>query len=162
MKLLILGAGGHGKVCGEIASDYGYEIAFLDDNAPEAIGKLVSYQEKRKEYDYAFVAMGNPELREKWTQYLTQAGYKVVKLISTKAMVAPSVEIDEGSVVMAGVIIQSNCVVGRSCILSAGAIIDHDSKIGNFIHINAGAIVPSMSEVKDKTKINYGEVWKNV
>lgn len=34
-------ASGHGKVVAEVAEDIGYEhIAFLEDNAPEAIGKI--------------------------------------------------------------------------------------------------------------------------
>lgn len=48
MKLLILGAGGHGKVVKEVAEamchDSGNQfytgIDFLDDNAPEAVGKI--------------------------------------------------------------------------------------------------------------------------
>ena len=47
MKLLLLGARSHGVVCGEIAVACVYEVAFLDDNAPEEIGKLESYKEKR-------------------------------------------------------------------------------------------------------------------
>lgn len=40
-RLLIIGAGGHGKVVAEVAKDVGYEeIAFLDDISLEAIGKI--------------------------------------------------------------------------------------------------------------------------
>lgn len=40
-RLLIIGAGGHGKVVAEVAADIGYEhIDFLDDTAQEAIGKV--------------------------------------------------------------------------------------------------------------------------
>ena len=40
-KLLIIGAGGHGKVVAEVASACGYDnVKFLDDNSPEAIGKI--------------------------------------------------------------------------------------------------------------------------
>ena len=40
-NLLIIGAGGHGRVVAEVAAACGYEnISFLDDNSPEAIGKI--------------------------------------------------------------------------------------------------------------------------
>ena len=49
-NLLIIGAGGHGKVVAEVAEACGYEnIAFLDDNSPEAIGKIsdmIFYRER--------------------------------------------------------------------------------------------------------------------
>lgn len=67
MNLFILGAGGYSRVYGEITADCGYEITFFDNNVPRAIGNLVSYQGKIKEYDCAFEAIRIPELREKWT-----------------------------------------------------------------------------------------------
>ena len=51
-KLIIIGAGGHGKVCADIAKLCGYEnISFLDDNTEgffggyEIIGKVSDYKE---------------------------------------------------------------------------------------------------------------------
>lgn len=171
MKLLILGAGGHGQAVKEVAETLGIyrKIAFLDDRYKEKdaaesdiIGKLSDYEKHKDEFPHAFAAIGNPELRKDLLEKLQDAGYKVVSLISSHAVVAPSAEIAEGCVVMPGAVIQSNAKIGRGGIVSAGAIIDHDSKIGAYSHVNAGAIVPSMSEVREKTKINYGEVWRNV
>lgn len=77
MGLLILGAGGHGRVVKETALSIGrnefQNIAFLDDNNPDAIGKLNEYHSFVKEYQYAFVAIGDPTLREEWFQKLTEA-----------------------------------------------------------------------------------------
>ena len=162
MKLLILGVGGHGRVCGEIATSQGWEVAFLDDNAPDVLGGLADYEELTGKCDAAFVAMGNPEVRETWTLRLKEKNYKLATFVSGKAMVSRTATIEEGCVVMAGAIVQSNCSIGRGVILSTGSIIDHDSKVGDYCHINAGAIVPSMSSVPNNTKINYGEVWRNV
>lgn len=161
MKLLILGAGGHGKVCGEIATACGYEITFLDDNAAET-GKLEDYVKLKEGYDTAFVGIGNPELREEWFEKLKTAGYKLVRLISENAIISPSILIEEESVIMAGAVVQTGEELGCGCIISAGAIVDHDSHVGEFCHVNCGAVVPSMSKVDKKIKINYGEVWKNV
>ena len=39
-KILVIGAGGHGKVVAEVAEALGYDaVAFLDDNSAIAIGK---------------------------------------------------------------------------------------------------------------------------
>lgn len=162
MKLLILGAGGHGRVCGEIAAACGYEVAFLDDITPGVAGKLEEYVKLREEFENTFIAIGNPKPREEWFEKLKVAGYKLVSLISDRSVVSDTAEIGEGCVVMAGAVIQSNTKIGSCGIVSAGAIVDHDSTIGSFCHVNCGAIVPSMSTVPDKIKVNYGEVWKNV
>lgn len=62
--LLIIGAGGHGKVVAEVAEDVGYEqIAFLDDHAPEAIGKVSELEIFKEQYSNAFVGIGNNKLR---------------------------------------------------------------------------------------------------
>lgn len=155
-KLLILGAGGHGKVCAEIAEEFGYEVTFLDDFSATPFNQ---YKELRNEYDEALVALGNPILREEWMKKLEETGYKIMSLISSKAVVSKNVEIKEGSVIMAGAIIQSGVKIDRGCIVSANAVVDHDCHIGKYCHINCGAIVASMSSMPDKTKVNYGQVW---
>ena len=50
--------------CGGIASAQGWDVSFLDDNAPGVLGCLGDYEDQLKNFDYAFVALGNPELRE--------------------------------------------------------------------------------------------------
>ena len=40
-KILIIGAGGHGRVVKEVAEACGYKkVDFLDDNSSDAIGKM--------------------------------------------------------------------------------------------------------------------------
>ena len=65
MNLLILGAGGHGRVVREVAEATGqYEnIAFFDDNTDQTdvIGKLSDYDKFTGQFDYAFVAIGRKD-----------------------------------------------------------------------------------------------------
>lgn len=59
-RLLIIGAGGHGKVVAEVAEDIEYEkIAFLDDNAQEAIGKVSKLENFKVQYCDSFVGSRN-------------------------------------------------------------------------------------------------------
>lgn len=88
--------------------------------------------------------MGNAELREEWVGKLEGAGFKMVILISDKAVVSKIDMIEEGSVIIAGAVVQAGV------------------KIGKGVLVPAGAIVLSISMVPDKTEINYGEVWRNV
>lgn len=44
-KLLIICAGDHGEVVAKIVEDTSYEeLAFLNDNSPEAIGKIADIE----------------------------------------------------------------------------------------------------------------------
>ena len=72
-RLAIIGAGGHGKVVGEIAALNKYEIIdFFDDkvneikNFPFTVRDTEAFLIKNlKNYDDFFVAIGNNEIREK-------------------------------------------------------------------------------------------------
>lgn len=162
MGLLIIGAGGHGRVVKETALSMGrnefQSIAFLDDNKPDAIGKLKEYHSFVKNYQYAFVAIGNPTIREEWFQKLIEAGYLIPSIIAPNAYIAPSSNIGEGSVVLPGAIVQANTVIGNGVIVSSGTIIDHDATIGDYCHINAGAVVSCGKTVQERVKVDYLQV----
>lgn len=81
MKLLILGAGGHGRVVKETAglmkdkanNPLFDEISFLDDNSPEAIGRLDEYESFCGEYRFAFAAFGSNTFRLEWMDKLEKS-----------------------------------------------------------------------------------------
>ena len=67
-KLVILGAGGHGKVVADIAVKNGYEeIVFLDDNKTSCAGFSVvgKIEDAAKIKGDKFVAIGDANLRQK-------------------------------------------------------------------------------------------------
>ena len=153
MKLLIIGAGGYGQMVKEIAELNGYEkVDFLDDNAPEAIGKISELENLEGKYDGSIVAIGNPKLREK---------IKVKKgtiLIHPTAVVSPSATVADGCVIEAGAVISANAEVKRGSFICAGAVVNHNSVIESFCQIDCnaviavGSIVPSGIKVKSCTE----------
>lgn len=161
MKLLILGAGGHGQVVRETAQATGLfeKIAFLDDAAEDVLGKLEEFPRFLEEFDCAFVALGNPVLRREYQTRLESHGVRVPALIHPRSIVSPTAKVGVGTVIMAGAVVQTGVKIGCGCILSAGAIVDHDACLGDYCHINAGAVVPSMSAVPENTKVDYGQVF---
>lgn len=159
MKLLIIGAGGHGHVIAEIADDSGYErIAFLDDNYQGAIGKIADIEKFSTEYEFAFVGIGNNEYRSELIDQLIHCGYTIPTLIHPTAYVSKTATIGRGTVIAPMAIINANAKVGEGCIISAAAIVDHNAVIGDFAHIDAGAIVKSGGSVPSLQKINAGQV----
>lgn len=159
MNLLILGAGGHGKVCAEIARKTYEKISFLDDNSADAIGKVSEIENFVSEYDEIFVAFGNPKIRKEWLEKAKALGYQIATIISEKSLVSKFTSIGEGSVIMGGAIIQTGASLGSGVIISASAVVDHDAIVKDYCHINVGAIVASGAAVEEMTKVGYGEVY---
>lgn len=166
MKLLILGAGGHGKVVKEIAEaifnedgSAKYEkISFLDDNSPEAIGKLSDIEILLNEYPCAFVGIGNNAVRKAYIQKLEALGYEIPVLIHPTAYVSKSAKIEKGSVIEPKAIVNANSHIDVGCIISVGAIVDHDVEVGTCCHVNAGAICKAGSVIETERKLQAGEV----
>ena len=108
-RLLIIGAGGHGKVVAEVAADIGYEhIDFLDDTAQEAIGKVSELEKYKNQYNDAFVGIGNNELRGKFISKLQDYGYTVPILVHPSAYVSRTAKIDNGTVIEPKAIVNAN------------------------------------------------------
>lgn len=157
-SLLIIGAGGHGKVVAEIAEDLGYKkIDFLDDNAPEAIGKIEDIQ-KYIGYREAFCAIGNNKIRGEIIQKIKKSGYTLATLIHPSAYISRSVRIGQGTVIEPRAMINTNSIIGEGAIISLGALIDHDVVIEKYAHINSGAIVKAGGSVSKYNKLEAGDV----
>ena len=161
-RLVIIGASGHGKVIADIVVRNGYEnIVFLDDDEDvrecagfPVIGKTC---EARNIDGDKIVAIGNAKIRERIQSELEN----VVTLIHPAAVISRRVEISEGSVVMAGVVINSDAVIGKGCIINTGASVDHDCKIEDFAHISVGAHVAGTCCISRRTWIGAGATVSN-
>lgn len=160
-SLLIIGAGGHGQVVKEVAEALGYdEIAFLDDNSAEAVGKIADTKQFVQEYQAAFVGIGNNKFRNELLQRLEQEGYEIPVLLHPTAYISKTAVIGKGTVVEPKAILNANSKVGSGCIISVGAIVDHDVVLEDCVHVNAGAICKAGSFVDKETKLEAGQVVK--
>ena len=165
-QLLILGAGGHGKVMAEVAEAKGgwQSIALLDDRhamlngslrwpvlgAVEQAGQFVS------QFTHATVAVGDYRLRLEWLEQLINYGFKIPTLIHPAAWVSPSARLDAGCVVMANATVQADARVGRGCIVNTGASVDHDCRLGNGVHVCPGANIGGSVEVGSGSWLGIG------
>lgn len=164
-KLLILGAGGHGRVVAEAAVlGHKYEeISFLDDNSDarevngiNIIGKINKYKDLKKEYKYAFVALGNNEIRLSLINDLVEVGYTVPEIIHPRAYVSEYSTLGIGTVILAGAVVNVNCSIGAGCILNINTTIDHDSVIEDGVHISSGVTVRSAVSIGELSIIREG------
>lgn len=145
MNLLILGAGGQGKVVKEIVEKIGVfnKVAFLDDDEsnPLAIGKCSECADFVEEYPIAIPSVGDCALRMEWINMLARAGFIIPTLIDPTATVSSSARIEYGTLVEPKVTIGANTKIDVGCIISSGAIIDRDVVIDKGCHVGCGQIV---------------------
>lgn len=160
MNLLIIGAGGHGKVAKEAAEtlEIYNKIAFLDDNSELAIGRVDEYEKFVDDYQYAFIAIGNTEIRNELVHKLSKL-YTIPSIIHPTAYVSPSVQLGTGCYIGARTVINTNSVIKNGCIIGIGALVDHDCVVGEYSYVNAGAIVKANCTVNSYAKVDAGEVY---
>ena len=168
-KLIIIGASGHGKVVADIAIKMNkwQSIAFLDDDESiktsmglEVIGRTTDAFTYKDEADF-FVAIGSNTTREKIQEKLIEQGINVICLIHPSAVIGTNVEIGFGSVVMAGVVINSSSRIGNGCIINTSSSIDHDNVIENYVHISPGVNMAGTVKVGKRSWLGIGSVVSN-
>ena len=158
-KLLIIGAGGHGKVVADTAEACGYSnIAFLDQSWPEQVEngrwKVVG---KPKQSDVTmFCAVGKNDIRARMFEEYHLNNSPV--LIHPSAIISPTVKMGQGALVVAGSIVNADTSIGRGTILNTACSVDHDCMIGDFVHISPGAHLAGGVRVGDGTWIGIGAV----
>jgi len=167
-KLLIIGAGGHGKVVADIALNMNKwkRIAFLDDReikssmGIEVIDKSIDAFKYVNDWDI-FVAIGNNEIRENIEYKLRAEGASIPILIHPSAVVGRNVEFGNGTVVMANAVINCCTKIGNGCIVNTGATIDHDNIIEDYVHISPGAHIAGTVKIGKGTWIGIGSIVSN-
>lgn len=160
-SLLILGAGGFGRMVKETALLNGYSnVVFLDDaaNRDDVIGRCCDYKICHSEYSVAVAAFGNNKTRLSWTDKLIEEGYEVPAIIHPSAIISPSAILEPGCFVMQGAIVNTNTKVERAALINSGAVVDHDSIIGIGAHVGLGSVVKANCKIEEGKKVEAGEV----
>jgi len=148
-NIFLFGSSGHAKVIADIIEQeglykilglidtnqpsgvkcFGYEILGSDDELPQLIKKL--------DVDGGIIGVG-----DNWTRYLISQkiiklipDFNFVKTVHPSAQIARQVSIKPGTVVMAGVVINSGSDIGGFCIINTKSSIDHDNIFGDYSSI---------------------------
>lgn len=161
-KLTILGAGGHGKIVGEIAGLAGYtDVSFADAKWPSInqIGPWnVCSDLKHAIKGDIFCAIGNNAARSQVTSQYIQNKFPI--LLHPNSVVSAYTEIEAGTVVMAGAVINPYVKIGRSVIINTSCSVDHDCQIGDFAHISPGAHLAGSVVVGKRAWVGIGAIVK--
>lgn len=160
-KVIVYGAGGHGKVVADIllARKNPNFAGFVDDRA-ELQGSMVLglpvlgdgrwlQQEARKMKVAVVPGVGDNFARQRLIQKCRAWGTELVTLVHPAASVSDSARLGPGTVVMAQAAINPDARIGSGVIVNTGAIVEHDVVIGDYAHIAPNAAMGGASGLGD-------------
>ena len=164
-EIVVIGAGGHAKVCIELLRAMGESVAYCvgeTDSPEQCLGVPVLKGDEnlarlRKEgYSRSFVAIGSNGLRDRLGTTAIGQGYQLVNAISPNAIISPTAKLGVGVAVMAGVVINAEAVIEDLAIINTGATIDHDCWIGKAVHIAPQCALAGNVTVGDYSFLGVG------
>ena len=165
-EVLVVGAGGHAKVCVEALSDSGFSVigCLSADGLAVAglpcavLGLDADLATVAADLSVAnvFVAIGDNRSRAAACHLATKAGLTLVNAVSRFAMVSPGAAVGVGVAVFAGAVVNTSAVVGDGVILNTRSSVDHDSQIGAFAHIAVGVSLAGGVAIGERTLIGIG------
>ena len=159
-KLIIIGAGGHGKVLADNALKNGYtDIYFVDDFITgncmgfPIVGTCADIPKMNDGKADFILGIGNNAVRK-----MLAETYAVpwVTLIHPTAQIAVNVSIGNGTAVMAGAVINACTTIGEHCIINTRAVVEHDNIIGNYAHISPNAALGGTVSIGECSWIGLG------
>jgi len=163
-KIAIIGAGGHGKVVGEIALLNNYEtIDFFDDNVNKIknfpfniIDTLNSLKNYLENYSDFFVAIGDNQIRCNKIDWLKKNNVNIVTLIHPKSTISKFTSLGIGSCVMANAAINPGTSIHDGVIINTSSTVDHDCVIEDFVHISPNCSLSGNVKIGKFTQIGTG------
>ena len=164
-QLVIVGAGGHGKVVADIAESIGcYSgILFIDDAVNSlAEGPLgypiaggLSKVSMLGDADVV-VAIGDGRVRRRVSDVLEKDGRRIVSLVHPSAAISRHAVLGRGTVVMPGAVVGPDVRIGAGVIVNTSASIDHDCVVGDYAHISVGSHLAGGVCIGENTWIGIG------
>ena len=164
-RLVILGAGGHGRAVADLARECVFTVAgFLDrePGRPELLGRdvdLVSLH-RTGAFDAALVGVGNSALRRRAELFhlLKEAGIPAPALVHPHAVVSRSARVGAGAVVFAGCVLGAGVEVGDNAVLYSGVLAEHDCRIADHAYLSPGVILSGSVQVEAGAFLGSGAV----
>jgi sugar O-acyltransferase (sialic acid O-acetyltransferase NeuD family) len=167
MRVLVVGAGGHGQVIADLllaSARAGQPVDFVgyvDDHVLNATGGPVFgpiSTASQIPHDRIVIAIGDNHGRASIAERLRAAGELFAVVRHPTAIVSDTVTLGDGAMICAGAIVSVGASVGRGVILNTGCSVDHHSRIGDHAHIAPGVRIGGEVTVGERALVGIGAV----
>lgn len=169
-RILVYGAGGHGKVVADtlIAQGAGEFAGFVDDREElwgrEVLGFAVQGGGEwlREASVQAEVAMtfgiGSGEARRVILERCSRWGIEILTVVHKSATVSKFAQLGPGTVVMAHAVINADAKIGAGVIVNSAAVVEHDVDVGEFAHVAPNATMGGGARLGAFSHLGLGAV----
>jgi sugar O-acyltransferase (sialic acid O-acetyltransferase NeuD family) len=158
-RIAIVGAGGHGRValdCLRVQSGDNLDLAFFDDRWQEiceadgvpVLGPVDALASAPK-WDRVFVAVGDNAARRRIAEDLVSRGRHLICIVHPRATVSLRATVGEGTIAVAGSVVNAGARVGRCAILNTLSSVGHDCVVEDYaqiapgVNLGGGAVIES-------------------
>lgn len=166
MRLIILGAGGHGRAVAESARSAGLEPSgFADEDHRllnttvldlPVLGSTSQIENGSLPCDALLLGVGDNRIRLALWRRFHGGMFTLPAVRHAHAWISPSATVGEGTVVMAAAVVQTKCRLGAGVIVNTAASVDHDGVLGDGVHVAPGARLAGNVSVGEGTHIGIG------
>lgn len=160
-NIILIGCAGHAKVVIDIIEKEGkYKIVGLFDN-PEKIGtdvygyKVYDQESNLNKYvellsiEGGIVAIGDNWIRKKVVDRILGIlpDFEFVTTIHPSVKIGKNVKIGKGTVLISGVTINSDAIVGDHCVLNTNSSLGHEAIMGDFSSLSSNATIGGQARI---------------
>jgi UDP-perosamine 4-acetyltransferase len=151
-QVVIIGAGGHGKVVLDILRAAGqYEpVGFVDADtrlAGTKVGGLpvlgptnvLPKLRTQQRVGHAIVAIGDNRTRQRYLAAVDAEGFELASAVHPTAFVSPTARLGRNAVVGPSASIVTEARLGDGVIVNTGAIVEHECEVADAVHVAPGA-----------------------
>jgi len=174
-RIVVYGASDHGKYTIDILERQGeFEVAGVIDDSAEVGTEIYGYPILGRGTELSViaesegvvggvVAVGDNFVRHRIAQRIRQAlpRFRFVRAIHPSAVIGRDVSIGEGTVMMAGAIVNGSSAVGRHCFIATKASLDHDSAMADFTSLSPNATTGGRVTIGTFSTVSIGATVKH-
>ena len=167
-KLLLVGAGGFGRMAAEQAALF-YDCAFVDDGQVvgaeicdiPVVGRVADLPQLRKAYSLLVVCVGSNRLRAKVYEEAGKLDFAFPNLIAPSAYISPYARLGCGCVVLQNACVQNGAAVGSGVLLNAGVEVHCDAAVGDYALIYTNSVIRTGAAVGSYARIGSNATISN-
>lgn len=167
MDVILIGAGGHGRVVLDAIRSAGLHrvVGFLDADETLAGTKVADVPvlghpnhlaKHRGKAKGAFVSVGDNNARLSYARMLADAGLELVTVVHPAAAVSRSAKLGRNTIVAVNATVGVDAVIGDSAIINTAAVVDHECVIADAVHVAPGALLAGRVKVGQAAFIGMG------